>query len=215
MRYFCRAGLALILIASLHPASAPAKTGRVERLLNRMEGVNPGLVTYSAQIHSLVSVRGLLFLRPDLRGTYYHKRPSLNKIVFTDGLPAIASAFSKVYPQVPSPSQWTHLYHITFVGEDGRVATMRLVPIVHSRIDHIDVAISEADATVRRMRWTYNDGGFAQLNQSFATIAGHIVVVRQSGELSVPLWSGTVETTLSHYVWNPRLPDKFFNATPG
>ena len=85
-------------------------------------------------------------LSPSLDGTLYHKEPSLNKIVFTSGLPFMAKQFSKVYPEVESPSRWSQIYAISTESDDGGATMLKLVPRKHGRVDHIDAKIDDKTA---------------------------------------------------------------------
>lgn len=176
----------------------------------RMVALNPGLTSYTAHISSTVDVHNIPFMHPVLEGMYYHKRPSMNKIVITSGLPGMAKQFSKLYPHVPSPSQWSSLYEVAFVQNNAGTTTLRLTPRKHGRVAHITVQIDDANATVSQMRWDYVDGGFAQLIQSFAVIDGRRVVVKQAGHVEFPFYNADIATTLSGYVWNPPISDAFF-----
>ncbi len=190
--------------------SAPSAADAPSALLGRMAAINPGLESFTAHISSTVDVLNIPFMHPQLDGTFYHKHPSMNKIVITSGLPGIAKQFSKLYPQVPSPSQWPSLYEISFAGDVAGVTSLRLIPRKHGRIDHIDVKVDDSHATVTEMRWNYIDGGYARLTQKFALLDGHRVVVAQNGHVEVPLYKADIVTTLSGYVWNPSIPDSFF-----
>ncbi|MHB8462614.1 MAG: hypothetical protein ACYDA1_08210, partial [Vulcanimicrobiaceae bacterium] len=162
--------LFLYTTATTSAADAPSA------LLGRMATINPGLHSFTAHISSTVDVLNIPFMHPQLDGTVYHKHPSMNKIVITSGLPGIAKQFSKLYPQVPSPTQWPMLYEISLVGDEAGVTSLRLVPRKHGRVDHIDVKVDDSHATVSQMRWDYTDGGYALLAQKFGMIDGHRVV---------------------------------------
>jgi hypothetical protein len=196
--------IATLLLANIVPASSGIP------LMERMIALNPGLHSYEAAIHADISMKTFPFLSPSLDGTYYHKAPSLDKIVFTSGLPTMAAEFSKVYPRVPSPAQWSSIYVIKQGRDDGNVTAFKLVPRKQGRVDHIDVAVDDASATILSMRWDYNDGGYAELHQTYSNIDGNLVVTGQTGHFESSLYKADVSSTLSNYKLNPPLSDSFF-----
>lgn len=178
-----------------------------------MENLNPGVHSFEASIQANVRMLSFPFLSPQLQGTVYHKDPSLNKIVFTGGLPAIAKQFGKIYPRMESPSDWNRVYVVTQGVDDGTTTAFKLVPRKHGRVDHIDVGVDDKTAAVISMRWSYNDGsGYASMQQQYATIDGHYVVVKQTGHVEQSIYKADINSTLNNYKFNPVLRDSFFNS---
>ncbi len=155
-------------------------------------------------------MRTFPFLSPSLDGTYYHKEPSRNKIVFTSGLPFIASQFSKVYPEVESPSRWQQVYLITVERQDGDATILKLVPRKQGRVDHIDARIGDRSGEVDSLRWNYVDGGYAVLDQTYGSIQGHPLVTGQSGHVEVPHYTADLKSTFTNFKVNVGIPDSVF-----
>ncbi len=199
---------ALATAAAIAPGSAaPANND----LIARMIALNPGVHSFQASIHSDVHMLSFPFLSPSLDGTYYHKDPSLNKVVFTSGVPMIAAQFSKIYPRIEGPADWNAVYDVSKVADDGTTTTFRLIPRKHSRIDHIDVGVDDATAGTTSMHWAYNDGsGYAEMQQVYGNVDGHYVVVRQTGHVEQGMYKADLSSTLDHYSFNPDLSDAFF-----
>jgi hypothetical protein len=128
-------------------------------------------------------------------------------------LPFIAKQFSKVYPEVPSPSQWQSLYIISTESDDGTATTFKLVPRKHSRIEHIDAKIDDKSAEVLSMRWNYNDGGYALLNQAYGDADGHRLVVSQNGKFDTPHYNADMKSTFSGFKVNVAIPDSVFASS--
>src|SRR6185312_11169013 len=95
--------LCAMLVSALLPAAA--QNPSISDIISRMAAAD-NVRSYTASVHADIAMHSFPFLSPSLDGTYYHKEPSKNKIVFTSGLPFIAKQFSKVYPEVASPAQW-------------------------------------------------------------------------------------------------------------
>ena len=179
-------------------------------LIQHMIANSTGVNSYTATVHADIAMRTFPFLSPSLDGTYYHKEPSRNKIIFTSGLPFIAKQFSKVYPEVESPSRWADVYYISTEGDAAGSTTLKLIPRKHGRIDHIDAKIDDKTAELTSMRWTYIDGGYATLDFSYGNIQGHMLFTQQTGHVEVPHYTADVKSTFSDFKINANIPDKVF-----
>jgi hypothetical protein len=196
---------ALLGLFSLFAASPPD-------LVDRAGALADDVKSYTATVHADVALHTFPYLSPSLDGTFYHKVPNKNKVIFTSGLPFIAKQFSKVYPEVPSPSQWRDLYIISTESDDGAATTFKLVPKKHSRIDHIDAKVDDKTAEVVSMRWNYNDGGYAMLNQVYGDVEGHRLVVARDGKFDTPHYNADMKSTFSGFKVNVSIPDSVFSA---
>jgi hypothetical protein len=193
------------------PVLAQSPSGSVT-LMQRMVDQSQAVQSYTASVHADIAMHSFPFLSPSLDGTYYHKEPSRNKIVFTSGLPFIAKEFSKVYPQVESPSRWDDVYVVSMESDDSGYTTFKLVPRKHGRIDHIDAKVDDRTAEVMSLRWNYNDGGYATLDQIYTAVEGHLLVTAQSGHFEVPHYNADMKSTFSDFKLNAAIPDSVFRA---
>ena len=190
-------------------AAAPAHADSSEllsRLITRAEHPR----SYTANVHADVAMHTFPYISPQLDGTYYHKEPSRDKIIFTSGLPFIAKEFSKIYPHVESPSRWHDVYIVSAEADDGKYTTFKLVPRKHGRIDHIDARVDDQTADLVQLRWVYNDGGYATLNQRYGHVNGYDMVVEQQGHVEVPHYNADVTSTFSNFRTNASIPDSIF-----
>lgn len=204
--------VALLAVLSVLAASAPARAqdAAVVSVVQHMVAADAGVTSYTASVHADIEMHSFPFISPSLDGTYYHKEPNKNKIVFTSGLPYIAKEFSKVYPDIESPSHWFERYYVTLEQTDGSYTTLKLVPRKHGRIDHIDARIDDATADLVQLRWNYNDGGYATLNQTYAVIDGHRLVTEQTGHFDVPHYDADLKSTFTAFHLNANIPDSVF-----
>lgn len=205
---------AFAMLCGVTPAFArsDAPGASAGSLLQRMIAESGSVKSYTASVHADVAMHTFPYLSPSLDGTYYHKEPSKNKIVFTSGLPFIAKQFSKVYPEVESPSRWQQIYVISSEGDDGSFTTLKLVPRKHGRIDHIDAKIDDKTAEVVSMRWNYNDGGYATLQQTYGDVDGHRLVTQQTGHFEVPHYNADLKSTFSNFKIDAAIPDSIFSS---
>ncbi|HEY8312754.1 MAG TPA: hypothetical protein VIG51_01155 [Candidatus Baltobacteraceae bacterium] len=201
--------LAVIALAGLLFSSAGASSNS-DALLQKMSRLNPHLKSYTARIHADLTLHAFLSLSPSLDGMYYHKDPDKDKLVFTSGVPTIAKQFSKVYPHIDSPSNWNTVYVVSTEGDASGSTTFKLVPRRHGRIDHIEVKVDDALGTISQMRWTYNDGGYALLDQTYSRINGNYVVTEQSGHVDTPHYTADMKSTFSNFKLNVPISDAVF-----
>lgn len=210
MNVFARFGFVALAAAAL--GASWVLPGRADGdLLARMARVNPHLKSFTAAVHADVSMRTFPYLSPSLDGTYYHKEPNKDKLVFTSGLPVIAKQFSKIYPHLESPARWTAVYVVTVEGDQAGITTLKLVPRMAGRIDHIDAKVDDRRATVLEMRWNYVDGGgYATLDQQYSSYRGNYLVSRQNGHVEIPNYTADVKSTFSEFKLNAKIPDSLF-----
>lgn len=200
----------IALIALGIPGSQARAAGD---LLARMAALNPSLRTFTATMHATVALKSFPFLNVQLVGTYYHKEPDQNKVVFSSGVPAVAQQFDKLYANIESPSRWQEVYSVTLVSDDGATTTFRLVPHKRGNVDHIDAKADDRTATVESMRWTYDNGGYAEMHNRYGRVNGDVVVMSQTGHVQEPGYTADITSTIDNYNINVPISDGVF--TPG
>jgi hypothetical protein len=182
-------------------------------LLARMATVNPDLHSFTATLHAHVTMKSFPFLAADLDGTYYHKEPDKNKIVFNSGVPVVAAQFDKLYAHIDSPSQWTQIYEVTTLSDDGRAARFKLVPRKHGNVESIDATVDDKSATVTSMHWNYSNGGYAEMTNRYGRVQGYLVVESQTGHVQEPGYVADIESTIGGYQMNTPLADSLFDGS--
>jgi hypothetical protein len=181
-------------------------------LLARMAALNPDLQSFTATLRAHVVMKSFPFLSADLVGTYYYKEPDKNKVVFTSGVPLVAQEFDKLYAHIESPSSWRDLYEVTTVSDDGRTAQFRLVPRKRGNVAQIDAVADDKSATVTSMRWSYGNGGYAEMTNRYGRVDGNLVVESQTGHVEEPGYVADISSTIGDYKINPALSDSVFNS---
>lgn len=198
---------AFAVLATTAAAQPPAPG---DDLLVRMAAVNSGLHAFSAKMRAHVALESFPFLSADLTGTYYYKQPDKTKVVFTGGVPLVAAQFDKLYAHIESPSRWRSIYTVTLASDDGRTALFTLVPRKQGNVQRIDATVDDKSATVTRMRWNYENGGYAELNDRYGSVGGYLVVQSQSGHVQEPGYVANITSVLDGYTMNPNLSDDLF-----
>lgn len=192
--------------------AAPASIGDAAAVYARMQRVNVNLKSYQADLHVDVTTHGFPFFSPSLDGKAYFKQPDQTAVIFQT-VPALASQFKKVYPQLEPPAEWAHLYEVTPVSDDGTTSAFKLVRKKNGRIDHVDVTVDDSTATVSSMAYFYKDGGGSiSFKQTYSVVGGNYVLKSQSGVVSIPHYSADVASTFSNYHINVKIDDKVFST---
>lgn len=200
-------GLLSLLALLAAPAAAQSPS---DALIARMIANLDGVKSYTAAMHTDATVHAFLTLSPSLEGTYYHKEPDLNKVVFTSGMPFVAKQFSKLYPHIDSPAIWKSKYDISVESGDAATTTFKLVPRIHGRIDHIDAKVDNHTAELSSLRWNYTDGGYASTDLHYSSVQGHPLVTSQTGAVNVPHYSAEFNSTFKDFKLNVAIPDSVF-----
>ncbi len=198
--------LSLIALLAAPAAAQSPSDALIARMIANVDGVR----TYTASMHTDASIHAFLTLSPSLQGTYYHKEPDRNKVVFTSGLPFVAQQFSKLYPHIDSPSVWKDKYFITVENSDNGDTTFKLVPRKQGRVDHIDAKVDERTAELVSLRWNYTDGGYASTDLAYKAVQGHPMIASQTGKVEVPHYSAEFKSQFSDFKINVSIPDSIF-----
>jgi len=204
---FARLTLVAALIAGLIAADAPGPDGSA--VYARMQRVNMGLRSYQADFHVDVTTHGFPFISPSLDGKAYFEQPDKNAVVF-ESVPALASQFKKVYPQLEPPSEWSAIYDVTPVADNGTTAQFRLLRKKSGRVDHVDVTVDDRTATVTAMAYIYRDGGTISFQQTYAVLDGNYVIKSQTGKVDLPSYHADVASSFSNYKLNVPIDQGVF-----
>lgn len=200
------AAIVLLLAGSGNgAASAP-----VSPVIQKLIALDDRVHSFTANVQADVVMRSFPYLTTSLGGTYYHKQPSKDRIVFTSGVPFIAKAFSNVYPHVESPSRWSDVYDISVERDEGGFTTFKLVPRSREHIDHIDAKIADATGELAQLRWNYAGGGYATLNQTYGKVGAYRLVTRESGHYEDPNYNADLSSAFSNFKVNVPIPDSVF-----
>jgi hypothetical protein len=199
--------LTLFLCAGRSSSAEPTSA-----LLDRMAALNPHLRAFTATLHASVAMRSFPFVSADLVGTYYFKQPDKTKVVFTSGVPMIGAQFDKLFARIEPPSRWRELYEVTVVSDDGTATAFRLLPRKHGNVARIDATADDQTATVTSMRWSYENGGFAEMTNRYGRVDGNLVVESQTGHVAEPGYVADLKSTIDDYKLNPELSDEIFTG---
>jgi hypothetical protein len=205
------AWLAAVLMLSAVPSVAETGAAPADGIYARMQRVNTNLTSYQADVTVAILTHGPPFISPTLQGKMYFKKPDKNAVVF-DTVPFIAQQAKHVVAQIEPPSEWPQVYDVTPTGDDGTTATFRLVRKKNGRIDHVDVTVDDASATVSGMTYYYKDnGGTIAFTQSYDRVGDDYVLKVQNGKVDIPHYNADVTSTFSNYHLNVSVPDTVFD----
>jgi hypothetical protein len=204
---FSLAAAALVLTAA-PSLSASAQ----DDLYARMQRVNTGLNSYQADVTVAIKLNTFPYLSPTLEGKAFYKKPDKTAVQF-QSVPALAGQLKKVVGQMEPPSDWPRLYDVTKTGDDGNVASFRLVRKKNGRIDHVEVKVDDKTATVSEMTYVYKEsegGGSIKFTNQYDQIAGNFVVKQQTGKVDIPHYNADISSTFANYKINVPVSDAVF-----
>jgi outer membrane lipoprotein-sorting protein len=201
--------LSVMLAATCLPVAAGVPGG-AQALIERMAAANPGLQSYTANLHVVVALHSMPYVSPSLDGNYYYKRPDKQAIVFRT-VPVLAQQFQRIYPKMDPPATWPRLYDASTLARTPATTTLRLVPKRRGRVAYVDVVVDDATAMPSSYRWTYTDGGDVRFDQRYAQIDGNYLIEAQTGKVELPSYNADVTTTFSNFKLNVPVPDDVFS----
>ncbi|MEA2718967.1 MAG: hypothetical protein QOJ39_831, partial [Candidatus Eremiobacteraeota bacterium] len=134
-----------------------------------------------------------------LHGDSWYKRPGLYRFVFR-GVPLVARAFSDMKYDLGNPAQWPERYEIAFTPDSTAAApVLRLTPKSPVQVKSLDVALDPAHGRILKATWTRNDGGRITLVQTYAPVAGHAFVAKQTATISLPRMKADLEADYADF----------------
>ncbi len=211
-----RRSFAALIAAAVLVALAPVAPVRADDdLYTRMQQINAGLTSYQADIVVAIKLNTFPYLSPTLQGKAYFKRPDKTAVQF-DTVPALAGQLKKVVGQLEPPVDWPKLYTVTKTGDDGNVATFRLVRKKSGRIDHVEVKVDDRTATVAEMTYFYKEtdgGGSIRFVNRYDQLAGNFVLRAQTGKVDIPHYNADISSTFANYKINVPINDQVFEGT--
>ena len=209
VRLISSVALALALVASFRMPGISAPGDNGAEVYARMQKLNAGLKSYQADLHVDVTTHGFPYISPSLDGKAYFQQPDKNAVVF-ETIPALASQFKKVYPQLEPPAEWPAVYDVTPVSDDGTTSHFTLVRKKNGRIDHVDVEVDDKTATVSAMTYVYKDGGSIAFRQTYTVVGGNYVIAAQTGKVDIPHYNADVASTFTNYKLNVKIDTGVF-----
>ncbi|GAC1418491.1 MAG: hypothetical protein NVSMB64_28150 [Candidatus Velthaea sp.] len=210
---------ASVLLVALcwNAAPATAATPAAQALTVQLEGADPTLQSYRADVEFSVGLRTFPYLRKTVHGEAFFKRPNQMEIVFRD-LPGLAARFKNVYVGLGSPAQWEKKYTIDVAQSAGArsEAESYLVMVPRNpdrRLQRIDVFLDKRTSLPARILWVYRDGSI-EMNQVIVEQDGHNVIAAQVADIHLPGVHAVVNTKIANYAINAPIDDAVFTKKP-
>jgi hypothetical protein len=187
--------LVLVPVAALAADDSPSVPGILAALTSAPEQPEE----YKANVSLHVRMRIFPFIRMTLHGDSWYKRPGLYRFVFR-GVPIIARAFSDMKYDLGDPTHWADRYEIGFAPESSATAPiLRLTPKSPVMVKALDIAVDPARGRILKATWRRNDGGVITLVQSYAPVAGHQFVAKQTATINLPRMKADLEAEYQNF----------------
>lgn len=193
------AALAALLLVFL-PLSAVAQDApTIPSVLTALAASTEQPQEYKASVALHVKMRVFPFIRITLHGDSWYKRPGIYRFVFR-GVPIIARAFSDMKYDLGNPVQWPDRYQIAFAPQSSAaVPVLRLTPKNPVLVKYFDVTLDPARGRIEKAVWTRNDGGVITLVQTYAPVAGHEFVQKQTASINLPRMKADLEAEYADF----------------
>jgi hypothetical protein len=198
MRAVLPALVAALLV--LVPVTAPAEEApTVPGVLAALAAAPEQPEEYKASVSLHVRMRVFPFIRMTLHGDSWYKRPGLYRFVFR-GVPVIARAFSDMKYDLGDPAHWPERYEIAFAPESSAAApVLRLTPKSPVLVKTLDVSLDPAHGRILKAVWSRSDGGVITLVQTYAPVAGHAFVSKQTATINLPRMKADLEAEYADF----------------
>lgn len=193
------AALATLFFA-LAPVTVTAQDGpTVPAVLTALSGSTEQPEEYKASVSLHVRMRVFPFIHMTLHGDSWYKRPGLYRFVFR-GVPLVARAFSDMKYDLGNPAQWPERYEIAFAPQSTPSAiVLRLTPKSPVLVKYLDVQLDAARGRIEKATWSRTDGGTITLVQTYAPVAGHAFVQKQTATINLPRMKADLEAEYGDY----------------
>jgi hypothetical protein len=184
----------------LLPVTAPAQDApTVPSVLAALAAAPEQPEEYKASVSLHVRMRVFPFIRMTLHGDSWYKRPGLYRFVFR-GVPIIARAFSDMKYDLGDPAHWPDRYEIAFAPNSTADApVLRLTPKSPVMVKSLDVALDPAHGRILKAVWSRGDGGVITLVQTYAPVAGHAFVAKQTATINLPRMKADLEAEYADF----------------
>jgi hypothetical protein len=154
---------------------------------------------YKASVALHVRMRVFPFIRMTLHGDSWYKRPGIYRFVFR-GVPIVARAFSDMKYDLGNPAQWPERYEIAFAPQStAAVPVLRLTPKSPVMVKSLEVTLDSARGRIEKAVWSRNDGGVITLVQTYAPVAGHAFVAKQTATIDLPRMKADLEAEYADF----------------
>ena len=184
----------------LIPITAPAQDApTVPAVLAALAASPEQPEEYKASVSLHVRMRVFPFIRMTLHGDSWYKRPGLYRFVFR-GVPLVARAFSDMKYDLGDPAHWPDRYEIAFAPESTAAApVLRLTPKAPVLVKTLDVSLDPARGRILKAVWSRSDGGVITLVQTYAPVAGHAFVSKQTATINLPRMKADLEAEYADF----------------
>jgi hypothetical protein len=193
------AALAALLLGVFPVSTVAQDAPTVSSVLTALAASSEQPQEYKASVALHVKLRVFPFIHMTLHGDSWYKRPGIYRFVFR-GVPVIARAFSDMKYDLGNPSQWPERYQIAFAPQStGGVPVLRLTPKNPVMVKYFDVTLDAARGRIEKAVWTRNDGGVITLVQTYAPVAGHEFVQKQTASINLPRMKADLEAEYADF----------------
>ena len=202
--------LALFVLTTLAQASTPSG----DEILARA-GAADNLTSFSVPVHFNVHMKRPVGIRAQVEGIVYYRAPESAALVLTKVPGPLSGFFKGSYRLALTPQVWPPQYSITTVtpGTADTSATFVLegTPRVSDpSIDHVEVAVAQADYSPMRIVWFYRDKSEIRLTMQTQRLSGAALPRTETIDVNMPQYALDATATYGDYALNAPIPEGIF-----
>jgi len=191
--------LGVLALSSLLLAEAPAPSVTSEEAARvfAVTGARTASVqSYVSKLHVDFALLSFPYLKFHLEGQMTYQRPNVYSVHF-DHVPWFGKGFENIKADALQPSTWSEHYDVDRVGREGdrTVLDMR-----DKTAGHVKGVRAELDQDgLRRIVWTYLNGGKIAVSIVPTTVNGAPVPASEDADIALPAYHVTAHATFSDY----------------
>src|SRR5581483_3886499 len=190
-RPFC---CALFLLAE---APAPSATSEEAARVFAVSGARTAAVqSYVSNLHVDFALLSFPYLKFHLDGKITYQRPNVYSVHF-DHVPWFGKGFENIKADALQPATWGEHYDIDKVAHDG---DRTIVEMRDKTTGHVKGVRAELDTDgLRRIVWTYLNGGKIAVSIVPTTVSGAPVPASEDADIALPSYHVTAHATFTDY----------------
>jgi len=192
-----RLGLLAAALFLLAEAPAPSATSEEAARVFAVSGARTAAVqSYVSNLHVDFALLSFPYLKFHLDGKITYQRPNVYSVHF-DHVPWFGKGFENIKADALQPATWGEHYDIDKVAHDG---DRTIVEMRDKTTGHVKGVRAELDTDgLRRIVWTYLNGGKIAVSIVPTTVSGAPVPASEDADIALPSYHVTAHATFTDY----------------
>jgi hypothetical protein len=192
-------------------SSGAAPSYRSDPAYKNLVKLQHGIKSSVAVIEVHTKMRSFPPMSLTFRGHSYFQSPDKQIVIF-DNVPGILKKMVADSPSIAPAAAWPAEYDVTVTGSNATTTTFHCEPRdPNGPLAFADVDIDQQTGQMATLHFKNRNGSETTTQQTYDRIAGHDVIVSQTGQSRGPGYKADVTTTFSNYQFNVAIPADVFD----